>query len=456
MGDLTSNPKRIDECFNVHTPFSVYSPNYICSYSNSIDIHIAKKPRIGKPGKVIDLQKSSFSRFSSYPKPEKLPRKVHAPCRSNKFRSLSSGLRFDDSGMGNSLKAAYEQAKHSAINGLRFVIVGKDKNGVVSKNCRESEIAADNGSDELELKIQGLDGKGLEIGAIPTSSTVSDFTDVENLCKGLSSLLVEREKYKKSGSNVVRSYPKLSSLEFEIKLQEARFQCMQSLEKPKEKRLEDLLFEPFVPLTEEEEREVLRAFSHSNRSKILVNHENSNIDITGEILQCLRPGEWLNDEVINVYLELLKERERREPKKFLNCHFFNTFFYKKLVGGRNGYDYKAVRRWTTQRKLGYGLVDCDKIFVPIHKEVHWCLAVINKKDKSFQYLDSLGGRDLQVLVALSKYYVDEVKDKGGQHIDVCEWKLECVDDLPEQHNAKNFRARRKTNLHLSEKEGKAC
>lgn len=35
-------------------------------------------------------------------------------------------------------------------------------------------------------------------------------------------------------------------------------------------------------------------------------------------------------QVINVYLELLKERERREPKKFLNCHFFNTFFYKKV------------------------------------------------------------------------------------------------------------------------------
>ncbi|CAO2821966.1 unnamed protein product [Amaranthus hypochondriacus] len=317
--------------------------------------------------------------------------------------------------MGNSLKAAYEQAKHSAINGFRFVTVGKDKNGVVSKNWRESEIAADDGSDEFELGIQGLDG--------------------------LSSLLVEPEKYKKSGSNVVRSYPKLSSLEFKIKQQEARLQCMQplhSLEKLEElkKPGEDLLFEPFVPLTEEEEREVLRAFSHSNRSKILVTHENSNIDITGEILQCLRPGEWLNDEVINVYLELLKERERREPKKFLNCHFFNTFFYKKLIGGRNGYDYKAVRRWTTQRKLGYGLVDCEKvIFVPIHKEVHWCLAVINKKDKSFQYLDSLGGRDLQVLVLLSKYYVDEVKDKGGQHIDVSEWKLECVDDLPEQHNA---------------------
>lgn len=27
-------------------------------------------------------------------------------------------------------------------------------------------------------------------------------------------------------------------------------------------------------------------------------HESSNIDITGEKLQCLRPKAWLNDEVI--------------------------------------------------------------------------------------------------------------------------------------------------------------
>ena len=43
-------------------------------------------------------------------------------------------------------------------------------------------------------------------------------------------LLVEHEKYKKMGSDVVRSYLKLSFLEFKIKIQEAWLQCMQSLE----------------------------------------------------------------------------------------------------------------------------------------------------------------------------------------------------------------------------------
>jgi Ulp1 family protease len=33
----------------------------------------------------------------------------------------------------------------------------------------------------------------------------------------------------------------------------------------------------------------------------------------------------------------------------------------------------------------------------VHKEVHWCLAIINMKKNTFQYLDSLGGMDHNVL-----------------------------------------------------------
>lgn len=42
----------------------------------------------------------------------------------------------------------------------------------------------------------------------------------------------------------------------------------------------------------------------------------------------------------------------------------------------------------------------SQIFVPIHKEIHWCLAVINKKDQKFQYLDSLRGYDTKVMQLL--------------------------------------------------------
>ncbi|XP_010481880.1 PREDICTED: putative ubiquitin-like-specific protease 1B [Camelina sativa] len=191
--------------------------------------------------------------------------------------------------------------------------------------------------------------------------------------------------------------------------------------------------EPFIPLKEEELAEVKSAFSGRNRMKVLVSHRNSNIDICGETLQCLMPTRWLNDEVVNLYLELLKEREARDPQKFFKCHFFNTFFYIKLVSG-SCYNYQAVRRWTTQRKLGYDLVDCDIIFVPIHGCLHWTLAVINKRECKFQYLDSLNGVNPTVLNDLAKYLVDEVKDKSGQNIDVSSWDIEYVKDLPRQQN----------------------
>lgn len=34
----------------------------------------------------------------------------------------------------------------------------------------------------------------------------------------------------------------------------------------------------------------------------------------------------------------------------------------------------------------------------------------------------------------ASYFVDEVKDKSGKHIDVSSWKQEFVEDLPEQKN----------------------
>lgn len=37
---------------------------------------------------------------------------------------------------------------------------------------------------------------------------------------------------------------------------------------------------------------------------MLVIHKNSNIEISGEVLQCLRPYAWLNDEVISSMLLL--------------------------------------------------------------------------------------------------------------------------------------------------------
>ncbi|KAM5568968.1 ubiquitin-like-specific protease ESD4 [Rosa sericea] len=454
MGALARNRKRVDECLSSNctqaSPFSPYS-------------HISKRPRLFSSSpttRPVFSSNRAVARVSRYPAAQLPLRRIHAPVKPEKFSSSCSGRGVYDpeqSGdvttMGNLLQR-YTNAKKEALatcksqKGKKEVIQLDEEDGDQNRVSEDSSIeeVVDLGEDvqELETKRVRCEAQATQPSA---SSVASDFTTLtvnNNTCSKVESSEQMREllalnpedlpSYKKLIEELDRkTTPKLKQLGFEIQVNENKRALFESL-RPKKKPVEEAPREPFIPLKEEEKAVVERAFSHANRRKVLVTHENSNIQITGELLQCLKPCAWLNDEVINVYLELLKEREKRDPKKFLKCHFFNTFFYKKLIGGRSGYDYKAVRRWTTQKKLGYSLIDCDKIFVPIHKEIHWCLAVINKRDQKFQYLDSLGGRDTRVMQLLARYYADEVKEKSGKDIDVSSWEFECVEDLPEQEN----------------------
>ncbi|KAK7264642.1 hypothetical protein RJT34_32251 [Clitoria ternatea] len=473
MAVVTSNGKRRYQWLTVNHNFS--SPNSCRS----------KRPRVSTMSRnqtqSLLSSTSVNSRVSRYPE-AKLPlhREVHAPCRPHKF-DLSTSYRKKLSWKGSGyfqeegnyrdeesmLYKNYQRAKKSALATFRFQEKGKevveldnDSHMVmVSEDSSVEEVhfvREDGGegtghkwqeSDLVMTEVKDLDAKVIVVHdgtqQQSTSSVVSELTNgdlnavkaaklLDTLSLGPEHDLSNVSAYKKLLEAAGKRTDKLNRLDVEIKLSEKR-RSMFDLLRPKKEQVKEESLEPFIPLTKEEEVEVACSFS-ADRKKILVTHEKSNIEITGEKFQCLRPGAWLNDEVINLYLELLKERERREPQKFLNCHFFSTFFYKRLISGNNGYDFKSVRRWTSQKKLGYGLHECDKIFVPIHKEIHWCLAIINKKDKKFQFLDSLKGVDAQVLKVLARYFVDEVKDKTGKDLDVSSWEREFVEDLPKQQN----------------------
>ncbi|XP_076936513.1 putative ubiquitin-like-specific protease 1B isoform X1 [Bidens hawaiensis] len=420
MGALISNRNKRDAS-------SQHSP---CGFDHNL--HINKKLNSSS-------SHSNVSRLGLYPKTWVL-REIHAPCRFisgftaklSRLYDIKLGL-FGD--LGNALFSKCKNLREPAIRRCKNV---KSDSGTSSIEVidvdDDNDDEDDSGGssvevieiveDEREEQSNNVSVERREIVArymeLDQKEGVIDLDDELPLHKNLHNESVEKRD------------PSLSRLRFDIKLLEAKLALRQQARPVKKK--EDVENDLFRPLTEEEEEMVANALLYSDRNKVLVNHENSNITITGQLLQCLSPHAWLNDEVINLYLELLKERENREPKKFLKCHFFNTFFYKKLVSGKNGYDYNSVRRWTTQKKLGYGLFECDKIFVPIHKEIHWCLAVINKKEEKFQYLDSLGGADKKVLRMLAKYITDEVKDKSGKSIDVTSWDQEFVTDLPNQEN----------------------
>lgn len=151
-----------------------------------------------------------------------------------------------------------------------------------------------------------------------------------------------------------------------------------------------------------------------------------NMTITRNDLNTLDGLNWLNDEVINFYMELIKHRS--EQVDFLpKVHVMNTFFVGKLLQqGHSG-----VRRWT--RKVD--IFSVDVIPVPVHMGgVHWCMAIIHIRDKTIRYYDSMGHANPAVLDALEQYLRDESMDKRKIPFDTSDWTVESVRDCPMQQN----------------------
>jgi len=183
---------------------------------------------------------------------------------------------------------------------------------------------------------------------------------------------------------------------------------------------------PVREMSAEQTKEISDIFKKGQMTVII---DKFNIDIKVKDLKTLydRSG-WLNDEVINFYMKLLHEREIKFPKETLRCHYYNTFFYKILKDR----GYKGVRRWSKKAKID--IFELDKVVVPVHLGSHWCLSVINFKEKKFEYYDSLGSPNPKCLEKLRGYVTSEYeKYKGGEY-DLSDWTDDMPDKIPHQHN----------------------
>nr|CAH7741905.1 unnamed protein product [Callosobruchus chinensis] len=150
-----------------------------------------------------------------------------------------------------------------------------------------------------------------------------------------------------------------------------------------------------------------------------------NLNITRRDLRTLAGLNWLNDEVINFYMNLIIERSKQSPSR-PKAFAFNTFFYPKLLkDGPQG-----LRRWTKR----VDLFEHDIICIPIHLGMHWCMAIIDFRDKSIRYYDSMGSPNDRCLEALRHYLEAEHMDKKKTAFDTSDFTLENVQDIPQQMN----------------------
>lgn len=181
--------------------------------------------------------------------------------------------------------------------------------------------------------------------------------------------------------------------------------------------------EPPLPrLTDEMLREIKSALVPCPPDEILI--EDFGLRITRKDLHTLSGLNWLNDEVINFYMNLLIARGTTD-----NCpkvYAMNTFFYPKLLSS----GHSSLKRWT--RKVD--LFAKDLVVVPIHLDIHWCMSIIDFRDKSIVYYDSMGTSNPKCLAALKQYLQDESLDKKKQPYDMSDWKLQSAKDIPQQMN----------------------
>ncbi|KAM9696519.1 sentrin-specific protease 2 isoform 1-T1 [Dama dama] len=187
----------------------------------------------------------------------------------------------------------------------------------------------------------------------------------------------------------------------------------------RDKRTEDLL-----ELTEDMEKEISNALGHGPQDEILSSA--FKLRITRGDIQTLRNYHWLNDEVINFYMNLLMERNKRQGYPAL--YAFSTFFYPKLKSG----GYQAVKRWTK----GVSLFEQELILVPIHRKVHWSLVAIDLRKRCLKYLDSMGQKGHRICEILLQYLQDESKTKRNIDLNLLEWTHYSMKphEIPQQLN----------------------
>jgi sentrin-specific protease 1 len=146
-------------------------------------------------------------------------------------------------------------------------------------------------------------------------------------------------------------------------------------------------------------------------------------------MQRLRPGKFVNDEIIHYFLIMLANRDddlcRLHPGR-IPSHFFKSYFMTMLLNDGNDdenlrgiYNYSNVSCWSNSVKE-QDIFSMSKLFFIINQDHnHWVCIVAFMEEKRIQLYDSnnrLGkvkSKDLQYLNYILRYIKDEHLDKKG-------------------------------------------
>ncbi|XP_033114098.1 sentrin-specific protease-like [Anneissia japonica] len=132
-------------------------------------------------------------------------------------------------------------------------------------------------------------------------------------------------------------------------------------------------------------------------------------------IKTLFDDNWLNDVVINGYLELIHMRSRMNddlPK----VYNFKSQWYQKVTGTGD----TSLLRWTRNTDLGA----YEWLLFPVNNGVYWFLVGINPKNKTVTTFDSMHGENMREMELAVKVVQDDWRKKISIPF-TCKIKKDC-------------------------------
>jgi hypothetical protein len=145
------------------------------------------------------------------------------------------------------------------------------------------------------------------------------------------------------------------------------------------------------------------------------------------------PQAWLNDEIVNQYLSVLIKTMNddcgftyKKGGPAPPYHAFSSHWFTSINNGM-----KKVERWAGRVGLGgKQFLDAKTVLFPICDGSHWRLLAVKPKERTIEYLDSLGWDGAKYVTKLREYLQNELKDLYVAE----EWKVEALQRSVRQVN----------------------
>jgi hypothetical protein len=165
------------------------------------------------------------------------------------------------------------------------------------------------------------------------------------------------------------------------------------------------------PLSAEWEAKIEEITKKGDRTPLTTNPKGIEL-YKKDLMTVLGRTTWLNDEVINTYLEWIVEysndKAGRNSRNIVpKAIGFNSFFYSML----STKGHKGVDRWAARKHAGgKKLLEVDTVLIPVNNAMHWTMIVISPTKRTVEYLDSFNGNPSVFIEHTKEFLRGELKD----------------------------------------------